>query len=308
MSKWVFLLSSLSFLLLMIMGNGCKPDDPTPPEIQILFSEGDAGNGDTLAVGRPFRVTISATGIDASITNFLIEKVYNGTRKPVLDSGLNSSGFTVTKTFYQGIEENVEWCFTVMDRNRKSSTVSLTIHKDPNSQFGGILEFDEVVLGYQDNNNIGQFFLPFLPKVYFVDSAALFMQEVDIVSYFNYSVDEGVNLPSPTFSSPGEDAGSYGLLYTEYYPELIDWPVRNYTKYDIRLEHGITNEKFTTAHNDSLLIVSYDNVWGKKKYKWAMPGTFIPFETAAGKKGIIKVLEADTVSNGSIKFSMKIQL
>jgi hypothetical protein len=72
--------------------------------------------------------------------------------------------------------------------------------------------------------------------------------------------------------------------------------------------NGVTKEAFDNAHNDSLLIVSYDDVWGKKKYKWAMPGLFIPFQTAAGKKGIVHVIEADTVPEGSILFALKIQL
>jgi hypothetical protein len=54
--------------------------------------------------------------------------------------------------------------------------------------------------------------------------------------------------------------------------------------------------------------VSYDEVWGKKKYKWVGAGMFIPFQTESGKKGIIKVLSADNNEAGSLTFSMKIQM
>jgi hypothetical protein len=96
-------------------------------------------------------------------------------------------------------------------------------------------------------------------------------------------------------------------LYAIFYPELTGWTTLNYTKWDISAENGINQEKFANAHHDSLLIVSYNDVWGKKKYKWAMPGLFIPFQTSGGKKGIVKVLQADTVETGSIEFAMKIQ-
>ena len=180
--------------------------------------------------------------------------------------------------------------------------------KDPNSQFGGILEFSNIKLGYQDNTQFGHFFLPKLAKVYFGDSAALFQDKVDIAVYFNYREDFGQLKPSPTFSSPGEEISATGEMYDLYYPFLKNWNVRNYTKYDIRALNGITSELYNNAHNDSLLIVSYDDVWGKRKYKWAVAGTFIPFQTADGKKGIIRVDNADFSEQGTITFSMKIQM
>ncbi|MFH2094881.1 MAG: hypothetical protein ABIJ16_04200, partial [Bacteroidota bacterium] len=140
------------------------------------------------------------------------------------------------------------------------------------------------------------------------DSAAQNQSLVDVLAYFKYSADNGIDLPSPTFSSPGEDINGIGELYDLFYPELTGWTTRNYTKYDIRSDNGVSLTEFNDAHNDSLLIVSYDDVWGKKKYKWAMDGTIIPFQTAAGKKGLIYVIHADTVETGVITFSMKVQM
>jgi len=297
------LLVAVSFLL-----TSCKPDPADPPTIELIFETGMAQEGDTFAVGRPIRFRIVANGADANITNFLVQKVFDGTHKTVLDSGLNSAGFTVTETYYQGVEEEVEWTFSVMDRNRKSASVKIKLIKDPNSQFGGILEYDSITVGLQSNPDVGHFFLPSLNEVYFEDSATMFQDLVDVLCYFNYSEDNGVNLPSPTFSSPGEDPNASGYLYSEYYPFISSWATRNYTKYDIRADNGVTLQEFFSSHNDSLLIVSYDDVWGKKKYKWAYSGTLIPFMTAGGKKGIIRVIEADTVATGTITFSMKIQL
>lgn len=304
--KYLFILTI--FTLTIAFFSSCKDNEDTlPPTIEIKFSTDNTADGDTLEVGNPIRVTISAKGSDANITNFLVEKVFEDTRKTVIDSGLNSSGFEVTEVFYQGVEDNVDWTFTVMDRNRNSESVSLNIIKDPNSQFGGILEFDNIVLGFQNNTEIGNFFLPQINEVYFEDSATIYKDLVDVLCYFYYSEDNGVNKPSPTFSSPGEDDNCSGYLYEEHYPFISDWDIRNYTKYDIHVSNGITEELYNNMHNDSLIIVSYDDVWGKKKYKWVTDGLFIPFQTANGNKGIIHVIEAENTEDGKITFSMKIQ-
>jgi hypothetical protein len=265
-------------------------------------------DGDTVAVGAPLNFKIVVSGPEANITNFTVKKVYDGITKTVMDSGLNSAGFTLNKTFYQSVEEDVTWTFAVQDRNKNTASVTMKIYKDPNSSFGGILEYPSITLGYQQNTSTGHFFFPSTGEIHFEDTATLFQELTDVLVYFNYREDNGVELPSPTFSSPGEEIGANTELYTEYYPFLVDWTTRNYTKYDIRADNGVSAEDFANAHNDSLLIVSYDDVWGKKKYKWANAGLIIPFQNAAGKKGIIKVLDADHAETGTITFSMKVQM
>lgn len=302
---------TIIFVFLGFLGlfNSCKPDpEPLKPTIELIFDGDVTQDGDIVAIGGELKFHIIVEGPEANITNFTIKKVYDGITKTIMDSGLNSAGFDLNKTFYQSVEDEVVWTFAVQDRNLNKSEVSMTIYKDPDSQFGGILEFPSITLGYQENSSIENFFLPFLDETYFQDSASLFQDMVDVLVYFNYREDNGVELPSPTFSSPGEETAANTELYTEYYPFLVDWTTRNYTKYDIRADNGVSAEDFEAAHNDSLLIVSYDDVWGKKKYKWANAGIIIPFQTASGKKGIIKVIDAEHSETGKITFSMKIQL
>ncbi len=297
------------FVIMIFAFNSCKPDpEPLKPTISLVFDSGFTMDGDTAAIGEALNFKIVVNGVEANITNFTVKKVYNGTSKTVMDSGLNSAGFTLNKTFYQSVEDDVTWTFAVQDRNRNTAEVTMKIYKDPNSQFGGILEYPSITLGYQQNTITGHFFFPTTGEISFQDTATLFQELTDILVYFNYSEDNGVELPSPTFSSPGEDVSANADLYTQYYPFLVNWTTRNYTKYDIRADNGVSAEDFINAHNDSLLIVSYDDVWGKKKYKWANAGIIIPFQTAAGKKGIIKVLNADAAETGTITFSMKVQM
>jgi len=122
---------------------------------------------------------------------------------------------------------------------------------------------------------------------------------VDIITYYYVDV-----TPSPTFSSAGETGGGI----TEYYPTISQWTTKNYTKWDISVDSNpVPVSDFDACHNDSLLIVRYDDVWGKRKFKWANAGDVIPFLTTAGKKGMIQVISVENDPAGTITFAMKIQ-
>jgi hypothetical protein len=280
-----------------------KDEERKPPSINMLGGENYTHNGAVAEVGHALTFGIEASGDGANLTNFTVKLRSGEETRTVMDSGMNSPSFTVNKTFYQGVEDTAEWIFTVMDKNRLMATTSIMIYKDPNSTFGGIRHYPSVILGMDQNDQIGQFFSPSTGDVWMEDSASMYPELIDVLVYFKMSEDNGVLLPSPTFSSPGEEGD--GVF--EIYPYLADWNTRNYTRWDIRADNGVTNSAFDNAHNDSLLIVSYDDVWGKRKYKWAYAGTIIPFMTGGGKKGLVRVLQADTTAGGIIEFEMKIQ-
>lgn len=290
-------------IMILVFASCEKDEERKPPSISLMNGLEYTADGSVVEIGRPLKFGIEAAGDGANITNFTIKILSAGETRTVLDSGLNSPQFTVNEIFYQGVEDTAEWVFTVMDKNRLKASTSLMIYKDPNSAFGGIRHYPSVVMGMDENDQIGHFFTPSTGKEWMIDSAAMNQELIDLLVYFKMSEDSGVLLPSPTFSSPGEtENGAF-----EFYPGLADWSTLNYTKYDIRADNGVTGEAFDAAHNDSLLIVSYDDVWGKRRYKWAHAGTIIPFMTAGGKKGLIRVLQADTVATGIIEFEMKIQ-
>jgi hypothetical protein len=130
-----------------------------------------------------------------------------------------------------------------------------------------------------------------------------FPNQIDILTYF--IVSEGT--PSPVLSSPGE-MDNASTEAQAYYPYIAGWSPRNYTLWDISVDSSpISAEAFDAAQNDSLLIVSYHDVWGKKKFKWATTGRIIPFLTGSGKKGLLKVVNADEFDSGTIEVAVKIQ-
>jgi hypothetical protein len=291
------------FLCIILVITGCKKDEnPSPPVILLAAGTGYTQSGAVVAVGGKLRFGISASGKDANITNFVVKKIMpDGSSKVMLDSGLNSSSFTVSETFFQSVEQEARWTFQVMDKNRQFGTAAITIYKDPASVWGGIYEFPVIKLGYQQNNQFGHFLVPSTGNVWFADTAFIHQDLIDIIAYY---YEDGTD-PSPTFSSAGETGGGI----TEYYPEINSWTTKRYTKWDISVDaNPIPVADFETCHNDSLLIMSYDDVWGKRKFKYAYPDVVIPFLTASGKKGLIRVLSSDNDPAGTISFSIKIQL
>jgi hypothetical protein len=291
----------ISCFILLLSAISCKKDkNPLPPSIRLITGTEYAKAGDTVLVGGKLRFGIAVSGTDANITNFVVKKIMpDGTSKVVLDSGLNSTGFSVNETFYQGMEAEARWTFQVMDKNRQFATTAITLYKDPNSAWGGILEYPSIVMGFQNNTAHGQFLDPSTGKVYFADSATLVQNSIDIITYYYVDGD-----PSPTFSSAGETGG--GIV--DYYPSISSWTSKRYTKWDISVDSDpIPLDAFNACHNDSILTVSYDDVWGKRKFKWADPGDIIPFMTASGKKGLIRVIAVEDDPAGTTTFAMKIQ-
>ena len=295
----------ITFLLAMIVIASCnKDEEKSPPAISFKMGSKYTFDGEVVMVGSPLVFGIQATAKDANITNFTIKKILpDGSISVVMDTALNAPNIDVDKIFYQSIEEQVNWIFTVMDKNRLSASISLTVYKDPNSEFGDIYYYPSITMGYQYNTEYGHFLNPFTGKVYFEDSATILQDEMHFLVY--YIVDQ--DLPSPVFSSPGEmdNFSEEALLF---YPYINNWQTRKFTHWDISVDDvPISTEAFDQAENDSLLIVSYHEVWGKKKFKWATNGRVIPFKTANGKFGMVKVINAELTESGKIEFAIKIQ-
>ncbi len=289
---------------LIVMVSCNKDEEQSPPTINFKMGSKYTFDGEVVMVGSPLVFGVQATAKDANITNFTIKKILpDGSTAVVMDTALNAPGLDVDKVVYQSIEQQVNWVFTVMDKNRLSSSISLTVYKDPNSEFGDIYYYPSITMGYQYNTGYGHFLNPFTGKVYFEDSATILQDEMHFLVY--YIIDQ--DLPSPVFSSPGEmdNFSEEALLF---YPYINDWQTRKFTHWDISVDDvPISVEAFDQAENDSLLIVSYQEVWGKKKFKWATNGRVIPFKTANGKFGMVKVINAELSESGKIEFAIKIQ-
>ncbi|MBI9067790.1 MAG: hypothetical protein JEZ09_10900 [Salinivirgaceae bacterium] len=303
--KAIRLVSIVLFALCLLQACDNTDENNLPPVISFKVGSDYAQDNDTIEVGKPLFFGIQARGLNEVITNFTIKKVYtDGSYTVVMDTGLYNNNLDLNKIFYQNVEDIAEWTFAVMDKNRLSAEISMTIYKDPNSKFGGIVHIPSVILGYQDNTEFGHFFDINNNKVYSEDSAQFAQTSIDFLTYF--IVDD--DLPSPVFSSPGE-MDHFSNDAKKFYPSIANWDTRKYVRWDVSVDDDpVSAIDYDNCHNDSLLIVSYHEVWGKMKFKWATQGRVIPFLTDEGKKGLVKVIRADHDASGSVEFSLKMQL
>lgn len=307
MKRYFYHLMVIGVLVGSVVISSCKKDDEDklPPTISLKSSADYTSDGSVVKVGRSLRFGIVARANDGNLTNLTVSKhLPNGDIIPVMDTGMNTTSLNINKIFYQSIEDTALWVFSVQDRNRRSAQASLTIYKDPNSSWGGIIHHESITMGFQQNTEYGHFLDPFSGSVYFEDSATIMQQNMEMLVY--YIIDE--NLPSPVFSSAGE-MDNFSDEAKTFYPSIINWQTRHYTLWDISVDNDpISEALFESAQNDSLLIVSYDEIWGKKKFKWATNGRIIPFQTHAGKRGLIRVLNAEHAADGKVEFEMKVQM
>lgn len=301
MIKKIFIIS-LAFLFSF---SACKKDKDAPEGPVIKFKTGGSftSNNAVVAIGHKLIFGIEATAGDEVITNLTIKKIIDNKTVTMFDTGMYSQNIDLTKIFFQNVEEQATWVFSVMDKNRLSSEVELVVFKDPNSAFGGIFYFPSVKLGYQNNTEFGHFLDPNTGIVYSDDSANVYFNKIHILTYYI----ESENQPSPVLSSAGE-MDNYSSEAKTFYPAIINWSQRNYTLWDISVDDNPINiADFNAAQNDSLLIVSYNDVWGKKKFRWADTGRIIPFKTSNGKLGLIRVINAEHSDSGTIEIAVKIQ-
>lgn len=295
----------VTLLILTIVLFACKKEDEIlPPVLSLKSGDKYTTDGSVIEVGHKLKFGVTAREGSSKLTNFTIKKhLPDGSVITVMDTGMNTGSVNIEKIFYQNVEDTAEWVFTVMDKKRLTDQASLLIYKDTASEFAGIYHFTSIKMGYQENTEYGHFCDANTGEVYFKDTATALNNRIDILVYYIVSD----NLPSPVFSSPGE-MDNYGTDAQLYYPCIANWSQRNYTLWDISVDNDpISEDDFNKAHNDSLLIVSYNNVWGKKKFKWATDGRVIPFKTSEGKFGLVKVNSADHSDFGTIDFDIKIQ-
>jgi len=307
-NMWYSRISIILIFATIILGIGCeKEKETTPPTISLETGNGFTQENEMVSIGSTIRFKIIANSPDEAITNIVIKYRVNEKEEVKLDSGLYANNLNFARTFWQDTKENAVWTIQVMSKDRKTASTNLSVTGDPNSTYGGINEYTNLKIGMQNCTTEGLWFNAKTGHTYPSDSGVLNQENVDFLCYFYHSLDNNINRPSPTLSSPGEDPNGAALLYDEFYPELLNWQTRNHTAWDIRADNGISMLKYTECHDDSLLLNSFDETWGKKKYKWLEAGLFIPFKTTQGKFGIVEIVTADTIANGVVTFNMKIQ-
>ncbi len=282
------------WVVLLINMFSCTKDENTlvTPTIAFTADSVSISHDTAVELGTAMVFKITASSKDVPVTN-LVVSLDNGIRQVYLDSGLYSNSFIYTLKVIKGAAENEKWTFFVMNKDRKTDSVSINVGLKAGAQFGNIKEY-HIVLGAQNNADTGSFFSFTTGQIYNLEQAYNAQNVIDIDFY--YHIDYFCTISSPNDNDmPTYFTGTYGIS---------NWQTRNESRY---IQTNITPAIFDQITNDSLLIVSYDVINAKRKAKDVQPGNVWSFRIASGKLGLIKVNSTVTGESGSANITIKIQ-
>jgi len=294
----------LFFILILVLPFvSCSEDELSETNPFIMLKSGNEFTieGAYIPVGGQMKFGISAIGDGATITNLTVQRITETEVITELDKGmyLETASLDTTLIFMKSSAEKETWRFSIMNDHRDTTSVSTIIYKGEGSAYGDIDYFPSIIFGYQNATN-----LPFYVDLhsgiaYDNTSVAGNEAKVDLISYYYLSSGKS----SPTISCPAyETARSYHI-------SINDWTTQNSVLYDYETCDNdlISENEFDVAQNDSLMINTYIPNSTSGTCKFCYSGKIIPFKTANGKYGLIKVIHADEIETGSIKIAVKIQ-
>ncbi len=289
-----FLMITSVFLL-----TACEEDDSQeyPDPTINLVSDPDYISSDAIvAVGQTFKIGIHAEWNEQNrLTNFIAFQ--NGER--YIDLGIYKEEYDREIEITKGLEDTDEWEFMIRDYAGQWSSVSLTITKNPNIEYGEILEFDDIRLGAQNSAEYGSFFSFGSGNVYTLQEAFSNQEIVNLVYYYDGfdNFEENI-IASPGANISGAFTGDYGIsnwttLYTiRYSAETLD----------------VSADDFDSASNDSILLAhAFAFESGKRKAKYLEEGYIFSFVTEDNRAGMFKVESVDGTDAGNIVVDIKVQ-
>lgn len=289
-------------LLLVLILTGCGTEEPETTPLILLKAGGVfTADGSAVAPGGTLRFGLSVSGGGGAITNLVVRRVSDGVTVTEADRGMYISygGLDTTLIYTRGYGQVEKWVFSVMNSFRDTASVSMTVLKGAGSAWGEISYHPSVRIGLQDNSSLPHFADLHSGIAYDGAGVAGHESEVDMAAFWYLTSGNS----SPTLTCP-----AYSSALT-YYPLFGSWSVKNQTMYDYYTSDNnlVTPAQFDLAANDSLLVYAYrpGSVSGQSKY--AYTGKVVPFRTADGKYGLLKVIHADETPSGEMEIAVKIQ-
>ena len=294
------ILGVMSYLLIALVFfiTACEEDeiqDYLNPTINFELSSEYISSDTTLLVGQSFKIGIHAESNGHNkLTNFIAR--INGER--YMDLGIFKDVYDRELEITKSLEDIENWEFIIRDIDGNSSSVYVTIFKDPNISYGKIDEYFNVELGAQYNDDIGSFFSLDDGIVYNLVEAYNNQELIDLLYYY----DDFDKLEENIIASPG--ANLTGVYSGQY--DIANWDITNTTRFS-REKLDILVDEFDNASNDSILIAnSFAFESGGRKTKFLKAGDVYSFVTGR-KIRMFKVLNTSGTKEGSIVVDIKFQ-
>jgi len=291
-----------ALLLLLLALAGCTPDEQeTTPLVLLRTGSPFTADGSPVAPGGALRFGLSVSGGGGAITNLVVKRISDGVTVTETDRGMYISygGLDTTLTYTRGYGQVEKWVFTVMNSHRDTASASLSVLKGAGSAWGEVSYHPSIKIGLQENNALPHFVDLHTGVAYDAAGVTVHEAEVDMAAFWYLT--SGTS--SPTLTCP-----AYSSALT-YYPLFGTWSAKNQTMYDYYTSDNnlVTPAQFELAANDSLLVNAYrpGSVSGQSKF--AYTGKVVPFRTADGKYGLIRIIHADETPSGEMEIAVKIQ-
>lgn len=141
-------------LMLSFMLCNCKKDDELH-KTSLLLKTGVAytSNGSAVKLGGVIRIGVMASGAGAPLTYLRIEKISGNDTVIQVDKGIfiESEGLNEDFTFSKDTASKEMWHIMVMNSDRDTASVVLTINKAAGSAWRPIKYFENIELSFQDH-------------------------------------------------------------------------------------------------------------------------------------------------------------
>ncbi len=289
-------------LLPLLVLAGCTPEEPETTPLVLLKGGGTyTADGSAVAPGGTLRFGLSVSGGGGAITNLVVRRISDGVAVTEADRGMYISygGLDTTLTYTRGYGQAEKWVFSVMNSHRDTASASLTVLRGAGSAWGEIYYHHSIRIGLQENSSLPHFVDLHSGTAWDAAGVAGHEAEVDMAAFWYLT--SGTS--SPTLTCP-----AYSSALT-YYTLFGSWSVKNQTMYDYYTSDNdlVTPAQFELADNDSLLVNAYrpGSVSGQSKF--AYTGKVVPFRTADGRYGLLRVIRADETPSGEMEIAVKIQ-
>ncbi|MFA5814320.1 MAG: hypothetical protein WC865_01690 [Bacteroidales bacterium] len=285
-------LTGLAILLTSLLIISCKKDNGDPT-IKFVPGPGFTGKDTIIKVNYTLTVTLEVNWNGTDVLDLLDVKQNDVTIQTFAMGGENA---TFNLNLLKGTDETEKWTFVIIDKKGNQSGISLTLTKDPNSEYGAILYYSPVVLGAQNNTGKGGFisFQTQPASTYTLEGAYINQAKIDLLYYSDL-------LTQSTLASPGSD------IPDNLYPgsrNISLWSVHTISRF---LKSDMTVQDFNAISIDAAIVNAWSDARSVSKAGDLKTDDIWLIKLQSGKKGAILVKRVVAGDDGEIEFAIKIQ-
>ena len=295
MKKLSFLFAILLIASATFFTSCSKDATTTPPTIMLNAGPGYTASDVSVPVNTVLKIGVIANSTTGKLTNLKISQTISGMSTTILDSTFTAKDalnedFTITASPVAGV---VKLTFRITADDSEYAEASLTI----TTTSAPINTYTAVLLGGQENPNLGSFYSTIDNAVMKLAAARSNSQTVDMVYYYG-----ATNHASIVAVSDNQLQGVPSFV------ECASWPTQNETKFKLT-----TGVDWSTITDESGILANATNLDVTHVNQLAV-GDIVSFVTAAtssnpGKNGMYKVMEVNGTGGAdrSITIEVKIQ-